>query len=64
VTAIVFGGVATPSISAVNAVFLATGQSLWKSVLQGSLIVESIDKIVAGIIVWLTLRRLPQLKQS
>jgi energy-coupling factor transport system substrate-specific component len=64
VTAIVFGGVATPSISAVNAVFLAAGESLWKSVLQGSLIVESIDKIVAGIIVWLTLRRLPQLKQS
>jgi energy-coupling factor transport system substrate-specific component len=64
VTAIVFGGVATPSISAINAVFLAAGQSLWRSVLQGSLIVESLDKIAAGIIVWLTLRRLPQINRA
>jgi len=59
VTAIVFGGVAVPSISALNAVFLASGHSLWTSVLSGSMIVESIDKIVAGVIAWYAIRRLP-----
>ena len=59
VIAIVFGGVAVPSISALNALFLASGKSLWISVLSGSLIVESIDKIAAGIIAWYALQRLP-----
>lgn len=59
VTAIVFGGVAVPSISALNAVFLASGKSLWESVITGSLIVESIDKTVAGIVTYLVLKRLP-----
>jgi energy-coupling factor transport system substrate-specific component len=59
VTVVVFGGIAVPSISALNAVFLASGQSLWASVLSGSMIVESIDKMVAGIIAWYALRRLP-----
>jgi energy-coupling factor transport system substrate-specific component len=59
VTVSVFGGIAVPSISALNAVFLASGQSLWASVLSGSIIVESIDKMAAGIIAWYALRRLP-----
>lgn len=59
VIAIVFGGIAVPSISALNAVFLASGHSLWVSVLSGSLIVESIDKIAAGVIAWYAVRRLP-----
>ena len=59
VTAVVFGGIATPSITALNAVFLAAGESLWKSVLQGALIVESIDKVIAGILVFLAIKRLP-----
>lgn len=59
VIAIVFGGVAVPSISALNAVFLASGKSLWVSVLSGALIVESIDKIVASVIAWYALQRLP-----
>ena len=58
VTAVVFGGVAVPSITALNAVFLASGRSLWQSVIGGALIVESIDKMVAGFVVWLALRRL------
>lgn len=61
VTAVVFGGIATPSITALNAVFLAAGESLWKSVIQGALIVESIDKIIAGLLVFMILRRLPHL---
>jgi energy-coupling factor transport system substrate-specific component len=64
VIAFVFGGIAVPSVSAVNALFLASGHSLWASVVSGSLIVESIDKMAAGAIVWLVLIRLaPDLRQ-
>jgi len=58
VTAIVFGGIAVPSITALNALFLASGSSLWTAVLSGALIVESIDKIAAGIVAWLALSRI------
>ena len=60
VTVIVFGGVAVPSITALNTVFLASGRSLWQSVLGGSMIVESLDKFFAGFGVWLILRRMPR----
>ncbi len=58
VIVIVFGGIAVPSISALNAVFLASGESLWTSVISGSLIVESIDKIFAALISWQALKRI------
>jgi len=58
VIAYVFGGVAIPSISAIGALFLASGVSLWKSVLSGSLIVESLDKIFAGGVAWYIIQRL------
>jgi energy-coupling factor transport system substrate-specific component len=58
VTALVFGGISVPSITALNALFLASGKSLWESVIRGSLIVESIDKVVGGIFVWFIARRL------
>ena len=45
VTALVFGGISVPSITALNALFLASGKSLWESVIRGALIVESIDKM-------------------
>lgn len=64
VIAIVFGGVATPTITAINAVFLAAGQGLWQSVLQGALIVESIDKVFAGIVAWLIIKRLPRTRNQ
>lgn len=59
VTAMVFGGVSVPSLTALNALFLASGKSLWESVLRGALIVESLDKVAAGIVVSLILHRLP-----
>lgn len=58
VIALVFGGVSVPSISAVNALLLASGKGLWESVIAGSLIVESIDKIFAGFVSYLIIRRL------
>ena len=57
VIAVVFGGIAVPSVSAVDAVLLASSHSLWISLISGSLLVESIDKIAAGVIAWLVLRR-------
>jgi energy-coupling factor transport system substrate-specific component len=57
VTAIVFGGVSVPSLTAINAVLLASGTSLWRSVLTGALIVESLDKIFAGILAYHIIRR-------
>jgi energy-coupling factor transport system substrate-specific component len=58
VTALVFGGVSVPSITAINILLLTSGKNLWESVICGSLIVESIDKVVAGIFVYLSLKRL------
>ena len=58
ITALVFGGVSVPSITALNALFLASGKSLWESVIRGSLIVESIDKVAGGIFIWFLARRL------
>ncbi len=60
VTVVVFGGVSVPSITALNVLFLAAGNSLWRSVVTGSLIVESVDKAVAGLLASLVLARLPR----
>jgi len=62
VTAIVFGGVSVPNLTALNALFMASGESLWASVVKGSLIVESLDKIAAAVIVWILLRRIASSK--
>jgi energy-coupling factor transport system substrate-specific component len=58
VTALVFGGISVPSITALNVLFLASGKSLWESVIRGALVVESIDKMAAGVFVWHLLHRL------
>jgi energy-coupling factor transport system substrate-specific component len=59
VTAIVFKGVAAPSITALNVLLLSSGHSLWRSVITGALVVETIDKAIAGLLVWAVIRRLP-----
>jgi energy-coupling factor transport system substrate-specific component len=59
VTVLVFGGVTLGGTTAINAVLMAAGQSVWKSVLGGSLVIESIDKIAASAIAFVVLRRLP-----
>jgi energy-coupling factor transport system substrate-specific component len=59
VTAILFGGVALSSTTAVNAILIASGKGIWKSVMAGSAIIESIDKPVTALLTWLVLRRLP-----
>jgi energy-coupling factor transport system substrate-specific component len=58
VTAIIFGGVTVPGVTALNVLFLASGKSLWESVIKGALIVESLDKMAAGIFVHMLLKRI------
>jgi len=59
VTALLFAGVTLSGTTAVNALLLASGQGLWKSVLGGSLLIESLDKPVACLLAFLALKRLP-----
>lgn len=60
VTVIVFGGVTLSGTTAINAVLMAAGANIWQSVLTGSLLVESIDKVAACIIAWVVLTRIPE----
>lgn len=60
VTAIVFGGVVLSGTTAINAVLLASGHTLWHSVLAGALVTETIDKPTAAVVAWLVLQRLPR----
>jgi energy-coupling factor transport system substrate-specific component len=60
ITVLVFGGITEPGATAINAVLLAAGNDLWTSVISGSLIVSSIDKVIAAVIVWVLLRRMPE----
>lgn len=59
VTVLAFGGVTLSGTTAINAVLLASGQSIWKAVLGGGMLIESIDKVTASVIAWLVLKRLP-----
>jgi energy-coupling factor transport system substrate-specific component len=60
VTVLVFGGVTLSGATAINAVLLAAGKNLWESVLAGSLVVESMDKITTALLAWVLLSRLPK----
>ena len=60
VTVLVFGGVTEPGATALNAVLLAAGHDLWTSVLSGTLVVSSVDKVIAAVIVLALLRRMPE----
>lgn len=60
ITVIMFGGVTQPGATAVNAILMASGHSLWTSVLTGSLLVSSVDKVVACVVAWVLLQRLPE----
>lgn len=60
VTVVVFGGVTLTGTSAINTVLMAAGNSVWKSVISGSLLVESVDKVAAAGVVWLLIKRMPE----
>ena len=60
VTVLLFGGVTLSGTTAVNAILLASGRTLWQSVIGGSALIESIDKPCAALLSWLVPRRRPQ----
>jgi len=60
ITVVMFGGITAPGATAINAVLMAAGQNIWTAVLSGTLIISSIDKVIAAAVVWLLLTRLPE----
>lgn len=59
VTVLMFGGITAPGATAINAVLMAAGRDIWTAVLSGSILVSSVDKVIATVIVWLLLQRMP-----
>lgn len=65
VTVLMFGGVTEPGATAINAMLIAAGKNIWTAVLTGTIIVSSIDKIIAALVTMLVLKRMPdRLKQT
>lgn len=59
ITVYMFGGITVPGATAINAVLLAAGHDIWTSVLTGTILVSSMDKVIAAALVWLLLTRIP-----
>lgn len=59
ITALLFGGVTLSGVTGINALFMASGNTVWEAVIKGSLIIESLDKICACVIAYYVIRRLP-----
>jgi energy-coupling factor transport system substrate-specific component len=59
ITTVIFGGVTLTGTTAINAVLIASGHSILKSVLGGSFLIESVDKPAAALLAHLVLKRLP-----
>ncbi|HBS92064.1 MAG TPA: ECF transporter S component [Erysipelotrichaceae bacterium] len=59
VTVYMFGGVTGSGSSFITSFLLATGQSLWQSVITTALITETVDKFVSVIIVFFIIKAIP-----
>lgn len=57
VTVLVFGVVTVPATTAIDAVPIASGQSIWSAVTIGGLLIELADKLVVALIAWALVRR-------
>ncbi|WP_066073233.1 ECF transporter S component [Neobacillus soli] len=58
ISVILFGGSTGDSSSAVRAIFLASGQGIWKSVFSSNLLIESIDKILSLLITYTIVKKM------
>ncbi|MDD5499340.1 MAG: hypothetical protein PHT91_00505 [Candidatus Nanoarchaeia archaeon] len=54
------GGVSASGVDAVVAVFLASGQGFWASIISARILTEMLDKIIAVFIPWISVKRLPE----
>ena len=59
VTAFVYGGVTLSGSDAMTAVFRAFGLSVWKSVLLGGMVTDSVDKLITALACLMLIRALP-----
>ena len=59
VTTLLYGGVSLAGSDAITTVFKATGMPLWESVLFGSLITDTIDKLICALICFSLVRSMP-----
>lgn len=59
VTTLLYGGVSLAGSDAITTVFKASGMSLWESVLFGSLITDTIDKLICALICLSLVRSMP-----
>ena len=59
VTTLLYGGVSLAGSDAITTVFKASGMSLWESVLFGSLITDTIDKLICALICFSLVRSMP-----
>lgn len=60
VTTLLYEGVSLAGSDAITTVFKSTGMSLWKSVLFGSLVTDSLDKLITALICLTLIRSLPE----
>ena len=59
VTTLLYGGVSLAGSDAITTVFKATGMPLWESVLLGSLLTDTVDKLITALICLSLVRSLP-----
>jgi energy-coupling factor transport system substrate-specific component len=59
VTTFLYGGVTLAGSDAITTFFKASGMSLWESVLMGSLLTDSMDKLITAIICSALIKSIP-----
>jgi energy-coupling factor transport system substrate-specific component len=59
VTVLLFGGITWSETTVVTAILLESGKNLWQSVLQGAILIESIDKTSASLLAYVVLKHFP-----
>ena len=59
VTTLLYGGVSLAGSDAITTLFKASGMPLWESVLFGSLITDTVDKLISALICLALIRSMP-----
>jgi energy-coupling factor transport system substrate-specific component len=55
-----FGGITTGAASAFTAFMMATGNTIWSSVISTSLLIDGADKVLSAAIAFLIIKALPK----